>query len=215
MASSIRYFAAFHHGDARMASGVSSWMACIAALQRGPLHPAANKPFCREVARTLRALFPFGVPVTTPSAPVRLDHAAVRRIILGLMLAMFLSALDQTIVATALATIGRAYADVTDLAWIVTAYLLAATAVTPVYGKLADIHGRRPVLLAGIAIFVAGSVACALSPTMPALIAARALQGLGGGGLIALSQTIVGDAVSPRERGRYQGYFGIADDRLR
>jgi EmrB/QacA subfamily drug resistance transporter len=156
----------------------------------------------------LRAIFVSGVPVTAPSAPVRLDHAAVRRIILGLMLAMFLSALDQTIVATALATIGRAYADVQNLAWIVTAYLLAATAVTPVYGKLADIHGRRPVLLAGIAIFVAGSLACALAPTMPALIAARALQGLGGGGLIALSQTIVGDAVSPRERGRYQGYFG-------
>ena len=124
------------------------------------------------------------------------------------MLAMFLSALDQTIVATALATIGRAYADVEILAWVVTAYLLAATAVTPLYGKLSDIHGRRPVLLGGIAIFVAGSLACALAPTMPALIAARALQGLGGGGLIALSQTIVGDAVSPRERGRYQGYFG-------
>src|SRR5256884_53235 len=124
------------------------------------------------------------------------------------MLAMFLSALDQTIVATALATIGRAYADVENLTWVVTAYLLAATVVVPIYGKLSDIYGRRPALLGGIAIFVAGSVACALSPTMPALIAARALQGLGGGGLIALSQTIVGDAVSPRERGRYQGYFG-------
>src|SRR3989440_114481 len=124
------------------------------------------------------------------------------------MLAMFLSALDQTIVATALATIGRAYADVENLTWVVTAYLLAATVVVPIYGKLSDIYGRRPALLGGIAIFVAGSLACALSPTMPALIAARALQGLGGGGLIALSQTIVGDAVSPRERGRYQGYFG-------
>jgi EmrB/QacA subfamily drug resistance transporter len=147
--------------------------------------------------------------VTAPSEPpARLDHPTVRRILLGLMLAMFLSALDQTIVATALATIGRAYADVESLAWVITAYLLAATAVTPLYGKLSDIHGRRPVLLGGIAIFVAGSIACALAPTMPALIAARALQGLGGGGLIALSQTIVGDAVSPRERGRYQGYFG-------
>jgi EmrB/QacA subfamily drug resistance transporter len=146
--------------------------------------------------------------VTAPLAPPRLDHAAVRRILAGLTLAMFLSALDQTIVATALATIGRAYADVANLAWVVTAYLLAATAVTPLYGKLSDIHGRRPVLLAGIAIFVLGSVACALAPTMPALIAARALQGFGGGGLIALSQTIMGDAVSPRERGRYQGYFG-------
>src|SRR4051812_47008868 len=124
------------------------------------------------------------------------------------MLAMFLSALDQTIVATALATIGRAYADVENLTWVVTAYLLAATVVVPIYGKLSDIYGRRPAMLFGIAIFVAGSIACALSPTMPALIAARALQGIGGGGLIALSQTIVGDAVSPRERGRYQGYFG-------
>src|SRR3954453_13869282 len=146
--------------------------------------------------------------VTSPDNPVRLDHAGVRRILTGLMLAMLLSALDQTIVATALATIGRAYGDGAHLAWIVTAYLLAATAVTPLYGKLSDIYGRRPVLLAGIAIFVAGAVACALAPTMPALIAARALQGIGGGGLIALSQTIVGDAVSPRERGRYQGYFG-------
>src|SRR5436190_1449606 len=106
--------------------------------------------------------------VTAPFAPAaRLDHAAVRRIMLGLMLAMFLSALDQTIVATALATIGRAYADVANLAWIVTAYLLAATVVTPLYGKLSDVYGRRRVLLIGIAIFVIGSVACALSPSMP------------------------------------------------
>jgi len=146
--------------------------------------------------------------VTAPSAPVRLDHRTVRSIVLGIMLAMFLSALDQTIVATALATIGRAYANVEDLAWVVTSYLVAATVVTPLYGKLSDIHGRRPVLLGGIAIFVLGSIACALSPSMPALIAARALQGVGGGGLIAMAQTIVGDAVPPRERGRYQGYFG-------
>jgi EmrB/QacA subfamily drug resistance transporter len=145
--------------------------------------------------------------VTAPLAPACLDHAAVRRIMLGLMLALFLSALDQTIVATALATIGRHYGDVVTLPWVVTAYLLAATAVTPLYGKLSDIHGRRPVILAGIAIFIVGSAACALAPNMPALIAARAVQGLGGGGLIALAQTIVGDAVSPRERGRYQGYF--------
>jgi EmrB/QacA subfamily drug resistance transporter len=148
------------------------------------------------------------IVLTAPATPAALDHAAIRRILLGLMLAMFLSALDQTIVATALATIGRSYGDVEALAWVITAYLLAATAVTPLYGKLADIHGRRPVMLAGILLFVAGSVACALAPTMPALIGARALQGLGGGGLISMAQTIVGDAVSPRERGRYQGYFG-------
>jgi EmrB/QacA subfamily drug resistance transporter len=132
----------------------------------------------------------------------------VRRIVGGLTLAMFLSALDQTIVATALATIGREFSDIESLAWVITAYLLAATAVTPLYGKLSDIHGRAPVLRAGIVIFIAGSLACALAPTLPMLILARAIQGLGGGGLISLAQTIVADAVPPRERGRYQGYFG-------
>jgi EmrB/QacA subfamily drug resistance transporter len=146
--------------------------------------------------------------VSAHTAGAPLDHGAVRGILFGIMLAMFLSALDQTIVATALATIGRAYSNVTDLPWVVTAYLVAATAVTPLYGKLSDIYGRRPVLLGGITIFVIGSIACALSPSMPALIASRGLQGLGGGGLIALAQTIVGDAVAPRDRGRYQGYFG-------
>ncbi len=124
------------------------------------------------------------------------------------MLALFLGALDQTIVATALPTIGRAFGDVETLSWVVTAYLLSATAVTPLYGKLSDIYGRRAVLVAGIIIFVAGSIACALAPTMTTLILARGLQGLGGGGLISLAQTIIADLVAPRERGRYQGYFG-------
>jgi MFS family permease len=108
----------------------------------------------------LRAVSVFrfsGALVTAPLTPARLDHAVVRRILFGLMLALFLAALDQTIVATALATIGRAYGDIATLPWVVTASLLAATAVTPLYGKLSDIHGRRPVILAGIAIFVVGS----------------------------------------------------------
>ena len=125
-------------------------------------------------------------------------------ILLGLMLAMLLGALDQTIVATAMPTIGRELGDVEQLPWIVTAYLLAAVAVTPLYGKLADIHGRRIVLLSAIAIFIAGSIACALSPSVPSLAVARAVQGAGGGGLISLAQTIIADIVSPRERGRYQ-----------
>jgi EmrB/QacA subfamily drug resistance transporter len=124
------------------------------------------------------------------------------------MLSMFLGALDQTIVATALPTIGRNFADVENLSWVVTAYLLTGTAVTPLYGKLSDIHGRRGVMIAAIAIFVIGSVACALAPNMIALVFARGLQGIGGGGLMALSQTIIADIVSPRERGRYQGYIG-------
>ena len=138
-----------------------------------------------------------------------LDLATTRTIIFGIMLAMFLSALDQTIVATALPAIGRELRDVENLSWVVTAYLLSATAVTPLYGKLSDIHGRRMVLLAGIGVFVAGSIACALARTMPALVLARAVQGLGGGGLIALAQTIIADVVSPKERSRYQAHFGV------
>ncbi|HET9412527.1 MAG TPA: MFS transporter, partial [Pseudolabrys sp.] len=137
-----------------------------------------------------------------------LTHPEVRAIVLGIMLAMFLGALDQTIVATALPTIGRHFGNLEDLSWVVTAYLLTGTAVTPLYGKLADIHGRRVVMLTAIVIFVTGSVACALAPTMSALVLARAFQGLGGGGLMALAQTIIADIVSPRERGRYQGYIG-------
>ncbi len=141
------------------------------------------------------------------AAPAELDHAAIRTIMVGIMLAMFLSALDQTIVSTALPTIGLAFGDVANLPWVVTAYLLTATAVTPLTGKLADIYGPRPVLLAGIGLFLIGSVACALATNMVSLVLARALQGIGGGGLISLAQTIIGVMVAPRERGRYQGYF--------
>ena len=142
------------------------------------------------------------------SEPRTLTHPEIRAIVLRIMLAMFLGALDQTIVATALPTIGRHFGNLDDLSWVVTAYLLTGTASTPLYGKLSDIYGRRVVMLTAIGIFVAGSIACALAPSMTALILARALQGLGGGGLMALAQTIIADIVSPRERGRYQGYIG-------
>jgi EmrB/QacA subfamily drug resistance transporter len=138
-----------------------------------------------------------------------LDHAEIRTIVLGILLAMFLGALDQTIIATALPTIGRELADVENLSWVVTAYLLTATAVTPLYGKLSDIHGRRAMLLVAISIFATASFACAVAPNMTVLVLARALQGLGGGGLLSLAQTIVGDVVPPLERGRYQGYIGV------
>jgi len=141
--------------------------------------------------------------------PAPLDHALVRPIILGIMLSMFLSALEQTIVAPALPTIGRVLADVENLSFVVTAYLLAATAVTPLFGKLADIHGRRIVLLAAVAIFILGSVACALAPTMGTLILARALQGIGGGGILPIAQTIIADLLAPRERPLYQSYSSV------
>ena len=136
-----------------------------------------------------------------------LSHTEIRTIILGVLLAMFLAALDQTIIATALPTIGHELGDLEHLPWIVTVYLLTSTAVTPLYGKFSDSYGRRVTMLIGIVIFIIGSIACALAPTMVVLILARALQGIGGGGLIALAQTIIADIVSPRERGRYQVYF--------
>jgi MFS family permease len=118
-----------------------------------------------------------------------LSHAEIRRIVFGIMLAMFLGALDQTIVATALPTIGRSLGAVEHLSWIVTAYLLTSTAVTPLYGKLSDMYGRRAMMLT--------------------LILARGLQGLGAGGLLPLAQTVVGDIVLPKERGRYQAYLSF------
>jgi len=123
------------------------------------------------------------------------------------MLAMLLGAMDQTIIAPALPTIGRELADLELLAWVVTAYLLAATAATPLYGKLSDIHGRRTMLLVAVVIFLVGSVLCALAQNMTMLILARFFQGIGGGGLMALPQTIVGDLVAPRDRPRYQAYL--------
>lgn len=143
------------------------------------------------------------------AAPAPLSHAEIRVIITGVMVAMFLSALDQTIIATALPTIGASFGDLENLSWVVTAYLLTGTAITPLVGKLADIHGPRPVLLWSIGLFLVGSVLCALAQGMVWMILGRAVQGLGGGGLIALAQTIIGILIAPRERGRYQGYFAI------
>jgi MFS family permease len=144
-----------------------------------------------------------------PAASV-VDHALVRSVMVGLMLAMFLSALEQSIVAPALPTIGRSLSDVENLSWVVTAYLLSATAVTPLFGKLSDIYGRRVILLIAIGIFIAGSIACALAPSMLILIVARGVQGLGGGGILPLAQTIIADLLSPRERPRYQSYSAVA-----
>jgi EmrB/QacA subfamily drug resistance transporter len=123
------------------------------------------------------------------------------------MLAMFLATLDATIVSPALPTIGAALGGAAFLPWIVSAYFLTSTAATPLYGKLSDIHGRRIVLLSALALFLVGSVACALSPNIGALIVARALQGLGGGGLMAMAQTVVADIASPRERAQYTVYI--------
>ncbi|MGA7487822.1 MAG: MDR family MFS transporter [Xanthobacteraceae bacterium] len=138
--------------------------------------------------------------------PDYIDHAAARRIVVGVLLTMLLAALDQVMVATALPTIAADLGDIDNMSWVVTANLLSATAATPLYGKLSDIHGRRTMLLIAIGVYAAGSLACALAPSMLALIFSRALQGLGGGGLMPLVQTIIGDVASPRDRPRYQAY---------
>src|SRR5882724_3913082 len=144
-------------------------------------------------------------PPLAPKAP--LTPGEVRTILMSLMLTMFLAALDQTIVATALPTIGRQFGDVSSLSWVITAYLLASTAVAPVFGTLSDIYGRRAMIITALSLFVAGSVLCALAPNMPMLIVARGLQGLGGGGIMPIVQTVISDVVTARERGQYQAYF--------
>lgn len=149
----------------------------------------------------------YGAPADEKPRPLPAPEA--RAVFVGLMLSVFLSALNQTIVATALPTMGRNFNDLENLSWIVTAYLLTSTAVAPLYGKLSDIHGRRAVMLASIAIFAAGSAACAISPDMLTLVLGRALQGIGGGGIMPVAQAIMADAIAPRERGRYQAYMAI------
>jgi MFS family permease len=124
------------------------------------------------------------------------------------MLAMLLASLDQTIVSTALPTIVRDLGGAAHLSWVVTAYMLASTVTTPMWGKLGDLIGRKILFLLAIVIFLIGSVLCGTAQEMVQLIIYRAIQGVGGGALMVLSQAIIGDVVSPRERGKYQGVFG-------
>jgi EmrB/QacA subfamily drug resistance transporter len=143
---------------------------------------------------------------TTGVAP--LTHRQVLVVFGGISLGMLLAALDITIVATALPTIAGEFGGLDHLSWVVTAYLLTSTASTPIYGKLSDLYGRKVMFQAAIVIFLAGSLASGLSQNMAELIGSRAIQGLGAGGLMAMAMAIIGDIVSPRERGRYQGYTG-------
>ncbi len=136
------------------------------------------------------------------------DRRAILIVFAGLMLVMLMAALDQTIVATALPTIVGDLGGLSHISWVVTAYMLAQTAVTPVYGKLGDLYGRKIVLQVGLVLFLVGSALCGLSQSLTMLIAFRALQGLGGGGLMVSTMAAIGDVVPPRDRGRYQGFFG-------
>jgi EmrB/QacA subfamily drug resistance transporter len=149
--------------------------------------------------------------MTTASAQHNRPTLSQRQILLlmgGLMTGMLLAALDQTIVGTALPTIVGELGGINHYSWVVTAYLLASTASTPLYGKISDLYGRRPVFLFSIGTFLVGSLLAGLSQNMVELIVTRGIQGLGAGGLMTLAFTIISDVVSPRERGRYQGLFG-------
>jgi EmrB/QacA subfamily drug resistance transporter len=137
-----------------------------------------------------------------------LTGTALRTVFIALMLGMFLAALDQTIVSVALPTIVGDLGGLSHLSWVVTSYLLAATVSTPIYGKLGDMYGRKPVFLVAILIFLAGSMLAGLSQSMAELIGFRALQGIGAGGLMVGAQAIIADIVPPRERGRYMGLIG-------
>jgi EmrB/QacA subfamily drug resistance transporter len=147
-------------------------------------------------------------PETAENTGERLSERSIWTIFSGLMLAMLLAALDQTIVATALPTIVRDLGGAAHLSWIVTAYLLASTVTTPLWGKLGDLYGRKRLFLGCIVLFLIGSGLSGTAQDMAQLIAYRAVQGVGAGGLIVLAQAIIGDVVPPRERGRYQGAFG-------
>jgi EmrB/QacA subfamily drug resistance transporter len=143
----------------------------------------------------------------TIAATSPLTESEKNAIIGGVLLSMLLAALDQTIVAPAMPTMARLLGHAEYLPWIVTAYLLTATAMAPLYGKISDVYGRRPTLYAAILIFLAGSLVSAMAPSMLVLIVGRAIQGAGGGGLFALAQTVIGDLVPPRERARYAAWI--------
>jgi EmrB/QacA subfamily drug resistance transporter len=141
-------------------------------------------------------------------APKSLTHKEIMFVLSGLMVGMLLAALDQTIVSTALKSIVEDFDGLAHYTWVVTAYLLTSTASTPLYGKISDLYGRRPVFQFAIITFLIGSFAAGAATSMEQLIAFRAIQGLGAGGLMSLTFVIIGDIISPRERGKYQGYFG-------
>ncbi len=150
-------------------------------------------------------------PATTTASPPASEgftHRQILAIMSGLMMGMFLAALDQTIVSTALPTIVGDFHHSNLLSWVITAYLLASTASTPIWGKAGDLYGRKRLFQLAIVVFLVASALCGLSQNIFELIAFRGLQGIGGGGLLSLAFAIIGDVIPPRERGRYQGYFG-------
>jgi EmrB/QacA subfamily drug resistance transporter len=153
---------------------------------------------------------PANTTLATPlpgDIPHSFTHRQIMKVLSGILLCIFLAAIDQTVVIPAVPAIATDLNGFSHLAWIVSAYLLTSTAMTPIYGKLSDIYGRRKLLLIALAIFALSSVLCAMATSLGMLIGARALQGIGGAGLMAMAQASIADVVSPRERGRYQVFM--------
>src|SRR5947199_7930838 len=146
-------------------------------------------------------------PANVSAEPGGLSHKQIMTILSGLLLGMFLAALDQTIVSTAIRTIGDDLNGLSMQAWVTTAFLVTSTIATPLFGKLSDIYGRKPLFMLAISIFVLGSALCGLAQSMYMLAAFRAFQGIGAGGLMPLVLAIIGDIIPPRQRAKYQGYF--------
>src|SRR3954471_11596419 len=145
----------------------------------------------------------------TSSSHSQLTHRETLIVVLGVLLPVFMGSLDTTILASALPTIGREYGEVHNLPWLVTAYLIANTSITALYGKISDIRGRRFTLMIALCLYMLGSLVCALAPNIFVLILGRVLHGLGGGGLTSTGMVVLGDVAAPRERGKYYGYFSL------
>ncbi|MGY4924948.1 MDR family MFS transporter [Streptomyces sp. 900105755] len=142
-----------------------------------------------------------------PAGDADLTHRQILAVLCGLLMGVALSALDQTVVATSIRTIADHFHNFSQLAWVTTAYLATSTIVTPLFGKLSDLYGRRPCYIAAVTVFAAGSLACTFATSLEQLAVFRGVQGIGAGGLVSLAFTILGDMVAPRQRARYQGYF--------
>jgi MFS family permease len=149
------------------------------------------------------------VAAKPPSDKTPLTHKDIRLLVIGAMLPVFMGAMDNTILASALPTIGRDLNDIHNLPWLITVFLLASTACMPLYGKIADIRGRRITLCGALVIHLIGSLICALAPSMAVLIFGRIMQGIGAAGLSSIPIVVLGDVAAPKERGRYQAYFAI------
>src|SRR5579863_4818942 len=165
----------------------------------------------QSVARAMPQDFsPAATSTPLHAEPATLNHRERRIIVMAMMMPVFMGSIDQSILASSLPTIGRVFGDLHDLPWVITSYLIASTALTPLYGKFADIHGRRASLMIALGIYMTGSLISASSTSLWMLIVGRVVQGCGGGGLVTTSQMVLGDIAPPKDRAKYYAYFSVA-----